>query len=370
MLKRGTEAAERLTAQDVAVLASDPSPANRALIAKKFGKQFDSMVEDSPHDLVRGLLNLLVGDVETHVRRSLAAAVAASARLPAPIVGRLARDRIEVAAPVLQHSPLLEDEELIEIVRTNAMQYALAVAGRERVSEQLADALVDTGAQPVVAKLLGNFGAKLSHKTLSRVMEDWRGDKDMQDRLVRRPSLPYEMIEHMVGAIGDRIEWELVHTRRMDPKEASALMRAVRDRTSVGLTAKEHGDRKLELHLREQLNAGTLSHDDLLRFLREGDIAAFEQSLALMAKLDLKTARRFAYHSDRRYLAALCLKASLPAPHYLTIRMALELAARTVGPRRPGDDTFSAETMQFVHQQYEELHSSPAKLEALMTVFD
>lgn len=369
LLQRGAEAAERLSARDVATLAGDPSTSNRALIARKFGAQYDEMVESGPQDLVKALLHLLVGDVETQVRRSLAVTVAASERLPATIASRLARDRIEVARPILEESPLLEDDELIEIVRTNAMQYALAVAGRERVSEQLADALVDTGEQQVVAKLVGNFGASLSTKTLGRVMEDWRGDKEVQDRMVRRPALPFELIEHMVGAIGDRIEWELVQTRRMEPQEARALMQAVRDRTAVGLTAKEHGDRKLEVHLRERLHAGNLDADDLVQYLREGDIAAFEQALALLAELDPKTVRRFAYNSDRRYLAALCLKANLPAPHYLTIRMALELAGRSIGPKTPADDTFSSEAMAYLHEQYEGLRADPAKLATLLGAF-
>ena len=173
----------------------------------------------------------------------------------------------------------------------------------------------------------------------------------------------------MVGAIGDRIEWELVQSRRMDPHEARSLMQAVRDRTALGLTAKEHGDRKLEVHLRERLSTGELGHDDLVQFLREGDVAAFEQTLGLMAQLEQKTVRRFAYNDDRRYLAALCLKAGLPAPHYVTIRMALELAARSVGPTGE-NETFSSEAMQFVHRQYEELRGNPAKLQALFAAFD
>jgi len=364
LLQRGAEAAERLAAKDVATLQQDPSPANRALVARKFGAQYDELAETGRPDLVKALLHLLVGDVETQVRRSLSLAVASSDKLPVQVASRLARDRIEVAQPVLEQSPLLDDAELIEIVRTNAMQYALAVAGRERVSEQLADVLVDSGEQRVVARLVGNAGAELSNKTLRRVLEDWRDDKQVQDRLVRRPALPFELIEHMVGAIGDRIEWELVQTRRMDPHEARALMQAVRERTAVGLTAKEHGDRKLEVHLRERFSGGDLTHDDLVRFLREGDIAAFEQSLALMARLDLKTVRRFAYNDDRRYLAALCLKAGLPAPHYLTIRMALELASRSIGSGGD-DDTFASEAMHFVHRQYEQLRGEPAKLESL-----
>jgi uncharacterized protein (DUF2336 family) len=370
LMQRGVEAAEQLSARDVAALRDDASGANRAAVAAKFGAHYDSLATNAPPDLVTALLHLLVGDVEAQVRRSLAAAAAGSERLPAQVVSRLARDRIEVARPILEQSPLIEDAELIEIVRTNAMQYALAVAGRERVSEALADALVDSGHQPVVARLAGNAGAELSTKTLNRVVEDWREDREVQDRLVRRPALPFELVEQMVGAIGDRIEWELVQTRRMQPADARALMQAVTDRTAVGLTAKEHGDRKLELHLRERLNGGELDHDDLLQFLREGDIAAFEMTLGLMAELDPKTIRRFAYNSDRRYLAALCLKASLPTPHYLTVRMALELAGRSVAPTSADSDTFSSDTMRFLHTQYEALRHDPEKLEALYAAFD
>jgi uncharacterized protein (DUF2336 family) len=372
MMQRGAAATEQLSALDVARLRDDPSPTNRALIAGKFGAYFESLAEQAPPDLVTALLQLLVDDVETQVRRSLAVAVASSDRLPASVVSRLARDRIEVARPIIEESPLLQDEELIEIVRTNAMQYALAVAGRERVSETLSDALVDSGHQPVVARLTGNTGAVLSTKTINRVLEDWREDREVQDRLVRRPALPFELVEQMVDAIGDRIEWELIQTRRIDPMEARALMQAVRDRTAVGITAKEHGDRKLAVHLRERLSSGGLGHDDLLQFLREGDVGAFEMTLALMAKVDTKIVRRFAYNSDRRYLAALCVKAALPTPHYLTIRMALELAGRSVAPVQGGgdDEIFSSETMRYLRDQYEDLRVNEEKLAPLVAAFE
>ncbi|MGB8714597.1 MAG: hypothetical protein WCD50_15915, partial [Onishia taeanensis] len=66
---------------------------------------------------------------------------------------------------------------------------------------------------------------------------------------------------------------------------------------------------------------------------------------------------------------ALCLKAALPTPHYLTVRMALELAGRSVAPKSADSDTFSSEAMRYLHQQYEDLRHNPEKLEALYAVF-
>ena len=80
---------------------------------------------------------------------------------------QLAGDAIEVAGPILQRSPVLTDEDLVRVVRTNAMQYALAVAGRERLSEPVSDALVDTGDAEVVARLVDNAGRSISQARCS-----------------------------------------------------------------------------------------------------------------------------------------------------------------------------------------------------------
>ena len=61
---------------------------------------------------------------------------------------------------------MLSDEDLVRVVRTNAMQYALAVAGRQRLSEMVSEALVDTGEAEVVARLVDNAGASLSQTTM------------------------------------------------------------------------------------------------------------------------------------------------------------------------------------------------------------
>src|SRR5262245_48706449 len=117
-----------LSLADVRALEGDPSP---AALAAKFGRQYDHLVEGDTRSLAEAVLELLVRDLEKNVRQALAEAVAASANLPHSVATRLARDDFEVARSILQCSPVLTDEDLSEIVRTHAMQYALAVAGRE-----------------------------------------------------------------------------------------------------------------------------------------------------------------------------------------------------------------------------------------------
>jgi hypothetical protein len=100
----------------------------------------------------------------------------------------------------------------------------------------------------------------------------------------------------------------------MPAEQARSLMNAVRERASIGLTAREHGDRGLTQHLRERLLAGDLTHDDLLRRLKDGDVAGLEIGLALHARLDTSKARKLLYHPDRRHMVALCVAAGFSTP--------------------------------------------------------
>ena len=154
---------------------------------------------------------------------------------------------------------MLGDEDLVRVVRTNAMQYALAVAGRERLSELVSEALVETGHEEVVTRLVDNGGARLSQSTLQRVIQDFSGSEQVHTRVVRRPELPHEVVEQLIGVLGDRLEWQLIRERRMPADEARALITAVRDRAAISFTARAHADGKLQQHLLAEFSAGRLA---------------------------------------------------------------------------------------------------------------
>lgn len=368
LLAAGERVAEeqRLGLADVERLARERSAAARSEIARKLGAQFDELARSDSSELAKSVLLLLVRDVAREVRKALAEAVATSESLPAEVASRLARDEIEIARPILENSPVLSDAELIDIIRTNSVQYALAVAGRERLSEALCDALVDTGHERVVARVVEHQRAELSKRTLKRILEEFRDSRDVTERLVRRPELPYELVSELVSLIGDRLAWDLVRTRRMTREEANRIMQAIRDRVSIGTVAHEHGERGLERHLRERWLAGELGPDDLLDFLRQGDIASLETALAIMAQRDIRQVRKLLYSTDRRRLAALCVAAGIPTPHYVALRMALELAESCIEQGR--ERSYDSDALDFIRNQYERLRLDPEKVKELLDV--
>lgn len=365
----GGEAApaeNRLSLADVQSLRENQSAESRANLAAKFGRQYDTLIEGETRSLADSVLHLLVRDLELKVRETLADSLAASPNLPADIASRLAHDDIEVARPILERSPVLSDDELGEIVRTHAMQYALAVAGREHLSEVLSDIVAETGETEVVARLVGNAGAQISRATLCRVAADYRDERRMQDHLIRRPALPYELVDHLVGVIGERLEWELVRKRRMGADEARQLMEATRERATLSIVAREHSERSVERDLRQSFAGGELGPEEILAFLRNGEIGRVEASFVLLADIDLTRTRQLLYGMDKRGLAALCARSGFGTPHYVALRMTLDLAEQ--GLKGKAAETYSDETMRFIQDQYERIRTNEDLIDQLLGV--
>ena len=73
---------------------------------------------------------------------------------------------------------------------------------------------------------------------------------------------------------------------------------------------------------------GELGPEELLMFLRDGEISRFEAGIGLLADTDLRRVRQLLYGPDRRGLAALAARAGFTTPHYAAVRMTLDLAER------------------------------------------
>lgn len=81
---------------------------------------------------------------------------------PKTLLRYLARDEIQVSAPLLENGVGFDDSDLIATVRGGVSAHWQAVARRRSLSEPLTDALMHTGDVPTIEALLRNQGAHFS----------------------------------------------------------------------------------------------------------------------------------------------------------------------------------------------------------------
>jgi hypothetical protein len=94
-----------------------------------------------------------------------------------------------VAVPVLQNSPVLTDDDLIEIVLAASLAKQQAVAQREKLSTRVTETIVYSGVVEAVRTLAGNSGAQWTDTAYDVSLERFGGDGALQEALVMREHL-------------------------------------------------------------------------------------------------------------------------------------------------------------------------------------
>ena len=88
---------------------------------------------------------MLLDDPSPLVRQAMAEVFARSAEAPAAIVQALSLDQPSVALPVLEHSPLLIDADLVDIVATGNCEMQCAIARRINLPASVCAAIAEVG---------------------------------------------------------------------------------------------------------------------------------------------------------------------------------------------------------------------------------
>src|SRR3954470_15846761 len=92
-----------------------------------------------------GALLMLLDDASPLVRQAMAEVFCRSHDAPAAIVQALAIDQPSVSLPVLEHSPLLIDADLVDIVATGNDEMQCAVARRCQLPPSVCAAIAEVG---------------------------------------------------------------------------------------------------------------------------------------------------------------------------------------------------------------------------------
>ncbi len=321
---------ERLSQEDVKRLMSDPSAQTRADTSAKIAAQFEAQeLSDSERQIAEDIFRALVKDVEVRVRESLAAHLKNSSDLPRDVALALAKDVDSVALPMLKFSEVLTDEDLIEIVRGQNEAKQVAIAQRRAVSSQLADALIDTGNENAVARLVANEGADLTKKAFNRVMSEYEKSVAVSDSLARRPNMPASVSEHLIEVLTERLQDYLISKHELPFETATNLILQARERATMSLVEYGSTDSELENLIEQLYRKGRLTPSLLLRGLCLGDMPFFERAMARLAELPLQNVRILIHDQGALGLESVYIRANLPQRLFPVFRAGIDLVDET-----------------------------------------
>ncbi len=221
--------------QATRMLATDRDEDVRLALVEKLARLTPTLsVEERAgvYEQIEGALETLARDQLAHVRQVLATALKDLVEAPIEVVRRLAHDEeLSVCGPVLEYSPLLSDEDLLEIVActTTAGAHA-AISRRHQVSSTVSDAIVRTGDTDAIADLLANNSAQIREETLDHIIDQASQKPRLHAPLVRRPKLSSKAVLRIAEIVADKLLEELNGRLDLDQATQTALANVVQTR--------------------------------------------------------------------------------------------------------------------------------------------
>lgn len=262
-------------------------------------------LSDRERNLMFDILHLVIGDVEKEVRHRMAEHLADAPDTPKELIIQLANDTIDIAEPVLNRSRVLQDSDLIEVIRHRTLEHQLAIAIREEVSEHVSEALVDEGDEGVITTLLENDNSALSEQTMDYLVEQSARTDTFQEPILKRQELQPELARRMFFWVSAALRRYTLDNFDVDESVIDDLLEKISDEPEAGDDGEKGRSKTCDL-VHEMLEEGMVTPAMMLATLREGEVPLFIEVFRTLLNIREKLARRIIFEPGGEGLAIAC----------------------------------------------------------------
>ncbi|WP_332660333.1 DUF2336 domain-containing protein [Brevundimonas sp.] len=231
----------------------------------------------------------LARQAEREVRKVLSEKLAHADWAPAALVNVLALDEIEIARPVLDSSPILQDDDLLRVMVEASLEHQIAIARRPQISGRVADAVIDRGEPAVLTALATNRTADLSIDGVRRLVEHSRRIAALRAPLTRHPRLTEALAEQMYQWVGTALRQSITARFNVDDQALGAAVYdavegVIRQNRPEEPPRDDPGRDEMERRLIDKLqSAGQLRAGFLIRAVREKRLSLFAHGLVALS---------------------------------------------------------------------------------------
>jgi len=338
------------------LLQTDTDDDVRVELARKFGRLLPDMDDAERLNLRERVLRLierLAADEVPRVRAMLAEEVKSCPLIPKRLALQLARDtEIAVAAPILQYSPLLSDEDLVELIATARVEGAIeAMAKRAHVSPAVSEAVIATLDIAAIGQLLANDNAQIREDTLQQVIAQAADIQSWHKPLAMRPGLSLRAMKRISSFVSRSLLETLANRHGLDDETRDLLKSRLQSRLEG--PAKEEAPAGPLAAIKRAHEEGRLGDDEVMEAatLQQRDGVAL--ALSCLSGAPLERVDAVLKSKSGRAVTALCWRAGLSMRTALEVErhIALVEKAHLLLPRAGTDFPLDEEEMRW-HLDY------------------
>ncbi|MEQ1780392.1 MAG: DUF2336 domain-containing protein [Hyphomonadaceae bacterium] len=344
-----------LTQDDIRRLVRGDTAEARANSAHKICRRIDTM-ELGPEDQesARQILDMMCSDAAVLVRRALAVTLKNSPKLPRDIAIKLAKDIDIIAVPVLKNSPVITDEDLVEIVLAGSSEKQVAIAQRASLGEGLTEVIALYGSKQAVEAATLNEGAAFSNDAYAGVLKRFANDNEIKSALVSRSSLPMHVTEKLVNLVSGELFDRLVNTHELPPQLAIEIAAGARERATLDLVEQAGLSTDPERFVQQLHLNGRLTPSVIMRALCLGHMTFVEHALSELSGVPRTKTWLMIHDAGALGLKTVFERAGLPSGMFTAFRLAIDIFHKTEMDGGPNDkDRFRQRMVERVLTQFQ-----------------
>ncbi len=315
------------------ILARDNDDGVRTGLAERIARLVPDLSTDEQNNIRRltfEVLEILARDQVTRVRQILSEALKDVAHAPPEVINRLARDaELVVSGPILEHSPLLSDEDIVDIIVNDPVNGVLAAISRRcQVSEPVCDAIVEAGDEDDIAVLLANQSAQIREQTLDHIIDRAVDVEQWHKPLIKRPKLSAKASIRLARFVADNLLEIFSKREDLDPTVIDKVREIVRKRleeepeeplkdgegkkTGKPKKKKKSGTMDVLDEARKMHDAGMLGLATIEDSLQNRDNEFIIAALSVMAGIPIGVVEKIVSTQSAKGLVSVSWKAGLP----------------------------------------------------------
>lgn len=324
------------------MFASMPAP-SRLNAARTAAREFAAQaMSDEDLDLTQAVIDYFTDDDDIEIRQAVAEAVKSCEFLSAAIARKLALDEDEIAIPIVAHSPVLSDDDLVFILESASHPKQSAIAGRPHLGLKPTGWLAEHGCYSAIRVCLENETAIIGKGGYRHIMGRFGAIDPIQRLLVARPYLPAETVAELLDFISEEHRRVLIERNPAGDSTSVHKILVAREKSLAKSLDRRMTDYEQKKQCISLAREGRLTPTLMLRTLILGNHSFFAAALAHASGISKK--RVIALTFERGYLGfqRLYERAELPPYLYTAFRITLEeyRRAKQMPPRADRDGFF------------------------------
>lgn len=309
----------------------------------------NDQLSDEQRSLVRQILTILTQQVEVSVRRALALRLAENPDAPHDLIIMLANDQVPVAEPVILRSPVLDDGDLVLIIRHATPAHTSVVARRPGLSARVSEAIVEQAHDGCIIQLLANQSATIPAEALRTLVTRAQANLALHNPLAHRRDLPEDIVARLYEMVASTLQ---AHIRSNYALDRETLERACRGAQNDAPTAPTDPRLAARQIVDKLAQGGRLGPAFLVKTATQSQRDLFVAAFARMLEAPEDTAEVLARKADPRVFAMALRAIGVERSVFSTV---------LYGLRGVGEASLTAEERAAVSQVFDKLMPNVAR---------